>query len=81
VRTRVVIAALLFSLGAVWIGQGVGMIHGSLMTGEAIWAVIGAVVILFGLSIVWGGLPARTSRADDDDELASCSAPGRCRRG
>jgi hypothetical protein len=29
--------------------------------------VIGAVVILFGVSIVWGGLRARTSRAEDDE--------------
>ena len=66
-RTRVVIAALLFVLGAVWIGQGVGVIHGSFMTGEAIWAVIGAVVILFGVSILWGGLRERTNRAEDDE--------------
>jgi len=67
VRTRVVVAALLFVLGAVWIGQGIGVVHGSFMTGEAIWAVIGAIVILFAVSIVWGALRERARRADDDE--------------
>ncbi len=53
-RTRVVIAVILIVVGAVWIGQGVGVIHGSFMTGESVWAVIGALAVLFGLALLRG---------------------------
>ena len=66
-RVRFAIGVILVLIGAVWFGQGIGVIHGSFMTGEAIWAVIGAVVILFGVSILWGGLRERTNRAEDDE--------------
>ena len=45
---RVVVGALCVLVGAVWIGQGVGWIHGSFMTGEAVWAVIGVVLVAVG---------------------------------
>ena len=38
---RVAIGVVLLVVGGVWIGQGVGWIEGSFMTGEAVWAVIG----------------------------------------
>jgi hypothetical protein len=41
-------------VGAVWFGQGLGWIGGSFMTGEAVWTVIGAVAILFGLALFRG---------------------------
>ena len=53
-RVRMVLAAVCFAVGAVWFGQGVGWIGGSFMTGEAVWAVIGAVMILFGCALVSG---------------------------
>ena len=39
-------------VGAVWLGQGVGIIHGSFMTGEASWAVIGAILIVIGFGLI-----------------------------
>jgi hypothetical protein len=39
-------------VGAVWIGQGVGVIGGSFMSGRAVWAVIGAIAVLFGVSLL-----------------------------
>ncbi len=45
---RIGIGVLCVLVGAVWIGQGVGWIHGSFMTGEAVWAVIGAVLVAIG---------------------------------
>jgi hypothetical protein len=39
-------------IGAVWVGQGVGWIGGSFMSGEAVWAVIGAVAILIGVVLL-----------------------------
>ncbi len=58
---RRVIGLILLITGAVWIGQGVGLIHGSFMTGEAVWAVIGAIAVLFGLALIRG------AKRDRDD--------------
>ena len=52
---RMVLGALCLVVGVIWVGQGVGLIGGSFMTGEAIWAVIGAVTILVGVVLVRGG--------------------------
>lgn len=41
IRILLVLALL---LGLVWIGQGIGLIKGSFMTGDPTWAVIGAIV-------------------------------------
>jgi len=52
---RTVLGGLCLAVGAIWVGQGVGLIGGSFMTGEAIWAVIGAVTIGVGVVLVRGG--------------------------
>jgi hypothetical protein len=62
VRVRIVVAILLFVVGGIWIGQGIGLIGGSFMTGEAIWAVIGAVVVLVGFALLSGTLRARKEK-------------------
>jgi hypothetical protein len=59
---RVVVGALIALVGAVWIGQGVGWIEGSFMTGDAWWAAIGAVCLVAGLALVAVALRARRSR-------------------
>jgi len=51
---RVIVGVVLIAVGAVWIGQGVGAIGGSFMTGQAIWAVIGAIAVLFGIAVLRG---------------------------
>jgi len=51
---RLIIGVVLCLTGAVWIGQGVGAVHGSFMTGHAEWAVIGAVALFFGLALLIG---------------------------
>jgi hypothetical protein len=56
----VVVAVLLVLLGAVWLGQGLGFIRGSFMTGQAMWAWIGALLIVVGAGL--GLLSARRSR-------------------
>jgi len=48
---RRTIAIVLVVVGAVWFFQGVGVIEGSFMTGEAVWAVIGAACVLAGLAL------------------------------
>jgi hypothetical protein len=49
---RLVIGLILCAVGAVWFGQGIGAIGGSFMTGQAIWAVFGAIAVLIGLSLL-----------------------------
>jgi hypothetical protein len=49
VRRRRVTGAVLCVVGGVWFGQGVGWIGGSFMSGAAVWAVIGAFLILLGV--------------------------------
>jgi hypothetical protein len=43
-------------VGAVWLLQGVGVLPGSFMTGEAFWAVAGAVVLAVGGALVFVAL-------------------------
>ncbi|HXY94896.1 MAG TPA: hypothetical protein VEP49_20710 [Acidimicrobiia bacterium] len=56
---RVAIGAVLVLVGAVWIGQGAGWIHGSFMTGEVLWLVIGIVVAVAGAWLVVSATRAR----------------------
>lgn len=45
-RSRLVLAALFALVGLVWIGQGIGAIGGSVMTGSPFWAIVGAVLLV-----------------------------------
>jgi hypothetical protein len=49
-----IIGVVLCLVGALWVGQGVGVVGGSFMSGQALWAVIGAVAILFGVTMLRG---------------------------
>jgi hypothetical protein len=49
---RRVIGGLLFVTGVVWLGQGLGMIHGSSMSGSRFWAVVGTVCVVAGLGLL-----------------------------
>jgi hypothetical protein len=49
---RRAIAILLIIVGGVWFFQGVGVIEGSFMTGEALWAVIGAACVVAGVALL-----------------------------
>jgi hypothetical protein len=60
-RTRWIIAAVLVGVGLVWIAQGSGLLPGSgFMSGDARWAVIGAVVALVGVLLAWTAVRARS---------------------
>ncbi len=45
------IAVLLCLVGMVWILQGVNVLHGSSMSGRGGYAVLGAVVLVLGVSL------------------------------
>jgi len=49
----IVIAVLLFLMGGVWVGQGLGYIKGSFMTGDMKWFWIGLTLVV--LALVLGG--------------------------
>jgi hypothetical protein len=61
---RRVLGVVCCVVGAVWVGQGVGWIGGSFMSGEAVWAVIGAVAILIGVVLLRA--PRRTAEGPHD---------------
>ena len=47
-----VLGVLLILIGLVWIGQGLGFVKGSFMTGAMLWAWIGAGTALVGAGLV-----------------------------
>jgi hypothetical protein len=50
---RGIVGAILVLLGAVWVGQGLGLVKGSFMTGQSIWALIGIVLVVVGAWLLW----------------------------
>jgi len=59
---RRIVGVVLILTGAVWVGQGTGLIEGSSMTGSTFWAVVGGLCIVAGLGLL--GWPWRQSRLD-----------------
>ncbi|MBO0683343.1 MAG: hypothetical protein J2P45_09325 [Candidatus Dormibacteraeota bacterium] len=56
-----VLGVILVLVGLVWIGQGFGVVKGSVMTGNPMWAWIGIVVAVVGVAVIVLGVrrPAR----------------------
>jgi len=54
-------------VGAVWIAQGTGALHGSTMTGQGRYAVLGAVVAVIGLALLAWAWRVRAARARPTD--------------
>ncbi|MEU5868460.1 MULTISPECIES: hypothetical protein [unclassified Nonomuraea] len=57
----IVAGVLLALVGGLWALQGLGVVGGSVMTGDATWAVIGPLVLLVGVAVVVIGLRLRRS--------------------
>jgi len=55
-----IVAAVLILLGALWALQGLGVLGGSAMSGNKMWAVIGPIVVIVGIGV---GLVALRRRA------------------
>jgi hypothetical protein len=53
---RLLVGLVLAVVGAVWIGQGLGWVHGSFMTGHGIWVVFGIAAVVLGAGLVLGAL-------------------------
>jgi len=46
-----ILGVILILLGGIWFLQGVGILGGSVMTGQTFWATVGGVLLLVGLVI------------------------------
>ena len=55
-RLALTVGGILFAVGALWTLQGLGIVGGSAMSGERVWAAIGPFVALIGLVVAFGGL-------------------------
>jgi hypothetical protein len=53
-RARALAGIVLLAIGGVWIAQGSGALHGSFMTGEGLWTVIGSLCAVFGAALLLG---------------------------
>jgi len=49
---RGLVGLVALAVGALWIGQGIGSVHGSFMTGHSEWTVIGSLLAAFGLAML-----------------------------
>ena len=48
-----ILSVLIALIGLVWFGQGIGVIHGSVMTDDSKWAIIGGIMIVVGAGTFW----------------------------
>ncbi|WP_395728422.1 hypothetical protein [Nakamurella sp.] len=46
-----IVAGVLIVIGAVWALQGVGVLGGSVMSGNSTWAIIGPILIVAGIVV------------------------------
>lgn len=60
--SAVVLGVILVLVGLVWIGQGLGYVQGSFMTGAVVWAWIGAAASLVGAATITLSLRLRLRR-------------------
>jgi hypothetical protein len=51
--TRLAVSIVMLVVGLLWIGQGTGTLGGSPMSGQSMWAVIGAVLIVAAAFVAW----------------------------
>ena len=77
-KVLIVIGGIAVLVGALWIGQGAGLIPGSFMTGDRTWLGIGLVVACVGLVLVYIALqrPRMTMRRRPTDTDQAGPAAG-----
>ena len=50
--SRLGLAAVMFVVGALWVGQGTGVVGGSAMTGSSFWGIVGGILVLGAIGLV-----------------------------
>ena len=58
----IIVGVLVVLIGVVWIGQGLGLIAGSVMTGDRTWFYVGIVMVVIGAVLLRFGLRRPRSR-------------------
>jgi uncharacterized membrane protein SirB2 len=48
-RILVGVGIVLILLGGLWLLQGMGILAGSVMTGQSFWAMVGVIVVIVGI--------------------------------
>ena len=78
----VILGVVLVGMGAVWALQGAGVLGGSAMSGNTLWAVVGPVVAVVGLILVLLGvrIRRRAARRANSYATAASTAARRLRR-
>jgi ABC-type transporter Mla subunit MlaD len=62
---RAAVGVALCALGGVWIAQGSGAMHGSMMTGHGQFTAVGGLAVLMGLALIgWSLLVLRRTGRD-----------------
>jgi protein-S-isoprenylcysteine O-methyltransferase Ste14 len=61
---RGIAGVVLCALGALWIAQGSGAMHGGGMSGHGSFAVLGVVVVIVGLALLVWAARVRNRRAN-----------------
>lgn len=61
-----VLGAVLCGVGLIWILQGVGVLPGSFMTGQVVWAAIGGFALIVGLVLLAMGRREQRRNGSDD---------------
>ena len=54
-RVRLAVSIVLLLVGLLWFGQGTGLVGGSPMSSQAIWAIVGAALVVGAVAIGWTG--------------------------
>ena len=60
--TLLILGAALIITGTIWIFQGIGILKGSFMTGQAFWAWMGLIAVMVGLPLLVRGISRRQPR-------------------
>jgi hypothetical protein len=63
--SRLLVGVAVGAVGAVWFAQGQGSLHGSFMTGQRFWAVVGAPMFVAGVYLVVTSVPRGRGRGGD----------------
>ncbi len=56
------LGALMIAVGGVWALQGFGVLPGSVMSGVALWAILGPILVLVGVALLAWGIARRRRR-------------------
>ena len=58
-RLKAIVGVVLGLIGLVWILQGLNLLQGSSMTGQAQWAIIGLILVAIAAWLLWSFARAR----------------------